>query len=162
MNYYELFNLPVSPVVDQLQLSKIYFTLQRQSHPDFFTKELEDDQELALDKSAHINKAYKIFKNPDACLGYFLQVKGIIEPGEKYELPPDFLMEMMDLNENLTDNPEAGIKDAESFEKELILEQENYVSALHTDAGNHQTLLAMKSLYYRKKYLNRILERLAD
>lgn len=162
MNYYELFGIPVTPVVDQALLSKKYISLQRESHPDFFTKELEVDQEQALDKSADINKAYKTFKDPDASLAYFLQVKGVIEPDEKYELPPDFLMEMMDLNENLSDNPVAGRRDAENFKMELLSEQEEYLKALTSNADNLKTFQAMKSLFYRKKYLNRILERLDD
>ena len=31
-----------------------------------------------------------------------LQLKGLLEEEEKYPLPPDFLMEVMELNENLS------------------------------------------------------------
>jgi len=162
MNYYELFNLPLSPVIDQAQLAKKYVALQRESHPDFFTKEMDDEREQALEKSADINKAYKIFKNPDASLAYYLQVKGVIVPGEKYELPPAFLMEMMELNESLTDNPAEGKAEAGRFEKELKTEQEKYIVQLNSGEADKHVMESVKSLYYRKKYLNRILERLAD
>ena len=42
MNYFELFNLPVTLKVDKSQLAKKYFELQKQFHPDFFTQASED------------------------------------------------------------------------------------------------------------------------
>ncbi|MBS1548238.1 MAG: hypothetical protein JSS94_00025 [Bacteroidetes bacterium] len=162
MNYFELFGFEVFPRISQSLLSKKYISLQRESHPDFFTRETGSEQDEALDKSADINKAYKIFKNPDDTLAYFLQVKGIIVPGEKFELPSDFLMEMMDLNESISDSPENGKKAAAAFQVGLGEEMEYNIASLSQDGENLSVLEELKSLYYRKKYLNRILDRLAD
>src|SRR6478736_6369252 len=104
MNYFELFNIPVSVTVDKTSLAKKYFELQKKFHPDFFAQEDEVTQEDALEKTSELNKAFKIFKDPDATIQYLLKIKGLLQEEEKYPLPPDFLMEVMELNENLSEN----------------------------------------------------------
>ena len=163
MNYFELFELPVAPEVDKSVLAKKYFELQKKFHPDFFTNETDEEKETVLQQSADINKAYKIFQSRDKTIEYFLQQKNIIATDEKYTLPPDFLMEMMELNEGLSESEpvqtenkvsvyEAGLQ--EDIQPVLM----NYDEQLTTDAE----LQKLKAFYYKKKYLNRILERLGD
>ena len=95
MNYFDLFEMPVSINIDKTLLTKKYVELQKKYHPDFFTQENEAAQDDALEISSAINKAMKVFKKPDATLKYVLELKGIVEEEEKYPLPPDFLMEVM-------------------------------------------------------------------
>ncbi len=63
MNYFELFELPLSLNVDRKALSSKYFALQKKYHPDFFSNASEDEQAEVLEKSSLINKAYKTFNN---------------------------------------------------------------------------------------------------
>ncbi|MBC7934591.1 MAG: Fe-S protein assembly co-chaperone HscB [Rhizobacter sp.] len=162
MNYFELFGFTEAPIIDKKLLAEKYFALQRQNHPDFFTQSNEADQEEALQQSASINKAFTTFQNEDKTIEYFLQVKGIVETDEKYPLPNDFLMEMMDINETLDE------KDGVTVTGELsAIEKEMYAAiapiiqnpALHHDADSLQQL---KLYYYKKKYIQRILARLGD
>lgn len=159
MNYFELFDLPISLTIDKANLAKKYFELQKRYHPDFFTQSDEGEKELALEKSANINKALKILKDKDSILKYVLQLKGLLEEEEKYQLPPDFLMEVMELNENLSDESSAAItafeNDIHTTVKEII---EHYEDASITTSD----LLKVKEYYFKKKYLQRILERLDD
>src|SRR5215510_4081250 len=103
MNYFELFEIPVQLKVDVAGLHKKFFELSRKYHPDYFIKEKAEAQSEALEKSALLNKAYKAFKNPDETIKYVLQQKGLLEEEEKYELPPDFLMEVLEINEKVMD-----------------------------------------------------------
>lgn len=162
MNYFELFGFEVAPAIDKKLLSKKYFVLQRQHHPDFFTQSDETDQAEALQQSANINKAFTTFQNEDKTIEYFLQVKGIVETDEKYQLPPDFLMEMMEINETLDE------KDGVTVTAELAeIEKEMYASiagivkdpSLYNDPASLEKL---KLYYYKKKYIQRILARLGD
>jgi len=158
MNYFELFELPVSLKIDQAALTKKYFELQKKYHPDFYTRANEYEQEEALEISSQLNKALKVFKNPQETIKYVLQLKGLLEEEEKYQLPPDFLMEMMELNEELSDDSAARIA---TLEKELYNEVEPIVES-YNDAQTTQAELArLKEYYYKKKYLKRILDRLA-
>ncbi|MFT3981490.1 MAG: Fe-S protein assembly co-chaperone HscB [Ferruginibacter sp.] len=162
MNYFELFGFEPAPVVDKSVLSARYFELQKQHHPDFFSQATEAEKENALQLSAAINKAFITFQNEEKTVEYFLQYKGIIAEGEKYQLPPAFLMEMMELNETLDEKDGveisaemAAIDQAISGEVKPVLDN----PSLHNDPASLEKL---KEWYYKKKYLQRILDRLGD
>ena len=163
MNYFELFGLPQAPSVDKTLLAKKYFELQKENHPDFFTRATETEREEALEQSASINKAFNIFQNAEKTIEYFLQTVGMIETDEKYSLPPDFLMEMMDINEALTEESAGSvIKKVEAFESELWEEIKPLIENYDASATGKEALEKLKAYYYKKKYLNRILDRLDD
>lgn len=162
MNYFELFDFPVAPVIDRSAVAKKYFELQKKSHPDFFTKESETEQDEALEQSAAINKAFNIFQDEERTIEYFLRLKDVVQTDEKYQLPPDFLMEMMELNETLVEKePADATNEIEEKEQEL---KAGIASILNkpTNDLNEADLAQLKAYYYKKKYLQRILDRLAD
>ena len=162
MNYFVLFGLKEAPVADKALLARKYFELQKKFHPDFYTNENETDQENATLQSAEINKAFNIFRNPDKTIEYFLQLRGIITRDEKYNLPPDFLMEMMELNESFEDNNIADIQNnIAAFEKKLYDEVKPVLDS-ETALQDDDSLQQLKAYFYKKKYLKRILERLDD
>jgi molecular chaperone HscB len=158
MNYFQLFDLPVSPFINFATLNQKYVALQRQYHPDNFTNENEATLEEAEEKSALINKAYAVFKDKNKTLGYFLETKNIITPDEKFELPKDFLMEVMELNEFLEDDND-GRKRIEQFEQDI---EEQIEPLKSKESFTDADLASLKLFYYQKKYLQRILERLTD
>lgn len=163
MNYFELFEFPVAPVVDRSSVSKKYFALQKKTHPDFFTQASESEKEEVLKLSADINKAFGIFSDPQKTIEYFLQVKGLIEADEKYNLPPDFLMEMMELNESMMEEgEEATAAKVEAYESQLFEEIAPLLNSYNAKETPADALLKLKAYYYKKKYLNRILDRLSD
>ena len=157
MNYFELFELPVSFNTDNTSLALKYFALQKKYHPDFFTQASEAEQEEALERSSLANRALKTLQNKDATIKYVLQLKSLLEEEEKYELPPDFLMEMMELNEELSDNTHQQINEIEKKLYSAVASIiENYDDAITTTTE----LLKVKEYYYKKKYLQRILDRI--
>lgn len=158
MNYFELFEMPVTLEIDPGKLAKKYFELQKKYHPDFYTQASEYEQEEALEISSQLNKALKVFKDRDETIKYVLQLKGLLEEEEKYQLPPDFLLEMMELNEELSDESAARIA---SIEKELYSEIASIIENYNDERINEPELQKLKAYYYKKKYLKRILDRLA-
>ena len=165
MNYFELYEIPMSLAVDLPVVKKKYFELQKKYHPDFYTNESEADRDEMLIKSSMINKGYKTFQSQEETIKYVLQLKELIVEDEKYELPPAFLMEVMELNEGLMDVEDSSFEETivkiRQFENALYEHVrhiiEGYDEAVTTDAQ----LLQVKDYYYKKKYLNRILERIA-
>jgi molecular chaperone HscB len=157
MNYFELFELPISFKIDQSKLAQKYFELQKKYHPDFFAKGTEHEQEQALEISSQLNKALKTFKNPDQTIKYVLQLKDLLEDEEKYQLPPAFLMEMMELNEELSDNSAKQVKD---LEDQLYTEVKPIIENYDDASASTADLLKLKEYYFKKKYLQRILDRL--
>ncbi|MFC4261873.1 iron-sulfur cluster co-chaperone HscB C-terminal domain-containing protein [Ferruginibacter yonginensis] len=162
MNYYELFQIPVSPVVDKKLVAQQYIALQKAHHPDFFTNESDTDKETALATSAAINKGYQIFQQTDKTIEYFLQLQQIIEADEKYPLPPHFLMEMMELNEAIDEQNDTYNKQIASFEQEMANELTSILNRYQQQPTDTSVLNDLKLYYYKKKYLKRILERLDE
>ena len=164
MNYFELYEMPVSLQVDKKYLQDKYFDLQKRYHPDFFSNESEEEQADVLEKSSMINRAYKTFQNDDETIKYVLQLKELLEEEEKYQLPPDFLTEMMELNEALMEVDDSSLEETETkinqLEKHLYDEVQNIVEYYNEDTTTNEQLLQVKDYYYKKKYLGRILERL--
>lgn len=156
MNYFELFELPVSLEIDQGKLAQKYFELQKKYHPDFFTQATEHEQDEALEISSQLNKALKVFKNREETIKYVLQLRGFLEEEEKYQLPPDFLMEMMELNEELSDDSPAQVA---AIEQELYSSIQTVIENYNDKAATMADLLKLKEYYYKKKYLQRILDR---
>ncbi len=125
MNYFQLFNIEVSFDVDLQQLSSSYQTLQKTVHPDKFAHASEQDQRIAVQKSAHINDAYQTLKNPLQRAKYILVQRGIEMPNEQHSFSDThFLMRQMELREMLEDVRHAGDVGAALVEVQNVLSTE--------------------------------------
>jgi len=162
MNYFELFSLPERPIIDRSVLSKKFFELQRKFHPDYHTDDTENEQLDILELSSAVNKAYAIFKDDQKTIAYYLQTKGFLEEEEKYNLPADFLMEMMEVNELLDDGEIAKVKALIADTEAQMDLQFHQIEANLSDNIAQAEVLKIKDYYFRKKYLRRILDRLND
>jgi len=168
MNYFELFDMTVQLKPDKQSLSRKFFELSRKHHPDYFVNETAEVRAEVLERSALLNKAFKTFRDDDETIKYVLQWKGLLEEEEKYQLPPDFLMKVLEINEALMDiemnEDKSGIPNLESRIKQLqekIYEPvkeiiEHYQEGVTTE----EELLQVKEYYYKKKYLDRIKQQL--
>lgn len=165
MTYFELFGIPVQLKIAPAGLSARFFALSREFHPDFHAQADEATREEMLEKSAMLNKAWKTFQSPDETIKYVLQLKGLLEEEEKYQLPPDFLMEVMDMNEALMEPEEADIADLgnkiDSLQTEIYDPVKKMVENYQDMAVSEKELLQVKEYYYKKKYLDRIRQQLA-
>jgi molecular chaperone HscB len=159
MNYFELFNIPVSLAIDKNLLTKKYFELQKKYHPDFFSNASADEQADTLEISSQVNKGFKTLQNRDETIKCVLQLKGLLEEEEKYQLPPDFLMEVMELNETLSDDSTQQIN---SFENDIYADVKEDIEQYNDATITTAQLLKIKEYYFKKKYLQRILDRMAD
>ena len=166
MNYFELFDIPVQLKVNTASLSKKFFELSKKYHPDYFAGETEQTQAEVLEKSALLNKAWKTFQNTDATIKYVLQEKKLLEEEEKYELPPGFLMEVLEINEQLMDagDPPAIEKlqlATNNLQSEIYAPVKKIVENYQDGVTSEKELLQVKEYYYKKKYLDRIRHQLA-
>jgi molecular chaperone HscB len=163
MNYFELFDIPVQLRVDAARLAPRFFELSRKFHPDYFVNEAPEVQQEALDNSAMLNRAWKTFQQPDETIKYVLQLKGLLEDEEKYKLPPDFLMEMMDINEQLADgtsSKEAVTATIANIQNEIYGPVKEIVEGAPELDLSEEKLLQVKEYYFKKKYLERIREQI--
>jgi molecular chaperone HscB len=159
MTYFELFEIPVSLTVDTKALTRRFFELQKKYHPDFFGQATDAEKEEALELSSMINKAWKTFQSQEETVKYVLTEKGLLEEEEKYQLPPDFLMEVMELNELKMDGVDDATLDArvQGLQKEITEEVSKILSHYSESSHGQADLLKVKDWYYKKKYLDRLL-----
>lgn len=168
-NYFELYDLAETFHPSQDAVKAKYYELSRLYHPDRFAAQGTAAMADALAMAAHNNAAYKTLRNPDATMAYILKLHHMLEEEEKYTLPPAFLMEMMELNEAVSDyadmpHNEAARQSAENALNEQLTTWQTATDALTAkyDPNNPDlSLLAqIKDRYMRKKYLLRIHERI--
>ncbi len=168
MNYFELFEIPVQLKVDTASLSKKFFELSRKYHPDYFVNKGSASQAEALERSAMLNKAFKTFQKTDETIKYVLQLKGLLEEEEKYELPPGFLMEVLEINEQLMDAGDQSPGERlnlqltiDNLQSQIYAPVKEIVEYYNEGTISEKELLQVKEYYYKKKYLDRIRRQLA-
>ena len=115
------------------------------------------------------NIVYAIAANDqDKTIHYLLRIKGLLEEGEQFEPDPQFMMEVMDIDEELMelglDENQEQLMNVEQKANRLMLKIyediapviENY----REDFTTEEELLQVKDFYFRKKYLQGILDKI--
>ncbi|MEL7161533.1 MAG: iron-sulfur cluster co-chaperone HscB C-terminal domain-containing protein, partial [Bacteroidota bacterium] len=100
-NYFDFFGLPVAPTVDRAVLKRTFYANSKRFHPDFHTLKDADAQEEALEMSTHNNQGYKILDDEDRRLRHLLELREVLGEEGSNQVPQDFLMDIMDINEAL-------------------------------------------------------------
>ena len=104
MNYFELFNMPVSFDVDLSVLPQTYQQLQRLTHPDKFASGSEQQKLVAIQKNAQVNDAYSVLKSTLSRAEYILSLRGIDLQHEQQTIKDtSFLMQQMEWREELAE-----------------------------------------------------------
>jgi len=169
VNYFELYDLPLSFQLDIVLVKKKFYELSKRYHPDFYVNESDEKQAEILELSTLNNKAYQVLSNPLKRIEYILSLHNMLAEGDKYVLPQDFLMEMMDVNEALMEMEfESDAmklmdlrKQIDEMEMSLFDELKQYTDEFDKNSGDTQTILEkIKDIWYREKYLMRIRESL--
>ena len=170
VNYFELYDLPLSFQIDNVLVKKKFYALSKRFHPDFYVNESQEKQEEILELSTINNKAYQVLSDPLKRIEYVLSLHDMLAEGDKYALSQDFLMDMMDVNEALIDmefdHDELKLTELSTQidEMELFLFDELKRNTNEFDqlqgADSNSILLKVKDIWYRQKYLMRIRESL--
>lgn len=128
-NYFQLFDLPETYFLDESALRRVYRELQRKTHPDKFADASKHEQLLAVQYAATINDAYDVLTSPLKRAIYMLTLRGVELDEQGSSMDPAFLMEQMELREELEQathaiDPEAALeKVTEHLESELEMLQ---------------------------------------
>ncbi|MEM6724149.1 MAG: Fe-S protein assembly co-chaperone HscB [Bacteroidota bacterium] len=168
MNYFEFYELPVSFLLEASVVKKRFLQLSKQYHPDFYTLESAEKQAEILEKSTMNTNAFKTLSNFDARMKYVLGLKGVLDEEGQAKLPQDFLMEMMDVNEELMelefDNDPTKVEviknTVQGLENELYAQVSKILEDYDEKNSSSEELETVKDYYYKKRYLLRIRENL--
>ncbi|SEK77621.1 molecular chaperone HscB [Atopomonas hussainii] len=99
--HFGLFGLKPAFELDLTELASRYRELARAMHPDRFADADAREQRLAIERSANLNDAYQVLKNPAQRALYLLRLEGHELPLEATVKDPEFLMQQMLLREEL-------------------------------------------------------------
>lgn len=139
MNPFNIFDLPVDFHVDQATLSARYLALQKSLHPDNFTTHSAQEQRLAMQRSAEVNDALQILKDPilraEAIIAIYTGEQQNIEENSTRDMA--FLMQQMQWREDLenieaqqdSDQLVAFNTDIEQTQRALLSELANALSS---------------------------------
>jgi molecular chaperone HscB len=137
-------------------------------HPDLYTLESDAKQAEILQLSSLNNEAYRTLSDFDLRMKYILEEKGLLVEGQN-EIPKNFLLEMMDINEQLMELEfdfdqavfDAVKQEVERAEKELFDEVEGLIQGYSEEKSDPEELNQIKNFYLKKRYLLRIKENLS-
>ncbi len=101
-NYFKLLGLPVSFDINKELLNSNYHDIQKTVHPDKFANASDLERRLSVQKAAQINDALETLKNPLRRSIYLLSLYDIELGENNNSVDPAFLMEQMELRENLS------------------------------------------------------------
>jgi molecular chaperone HscB len=170
MNYFELYELPVSFELDEGALKRKFYELSKRYHPDFYINETPEKQAEVLELATLTNKAYQTLSHLQKRIEYILELKGLLSEDGQYQLPQEFLMEMMEVNEALMDlefeiDPALLNQITEkiaAMEQDLLAELQDATRKFDTANTDAQQEIVQKiiDIWYRQKYLLRIRESL--
>ena len=91
------FDLPQRFDIDVESLSHRFFALCTEHHPDRFTDPI--DQVEASERTARINESHRVLTDPEQRANILLQLLGGAAKGDDKSLPPDLLVDMMDVRQ---------------------------------------------------------------
>ena len=103
-NHFDLFGLQPAFAVDEVRLERAYREIQSRVHPDRFAQAGDAERRASLQWTTRVNEAYRALKNPVQRASHLLELQGVDVAFEtNTAMPPDFLMEQMELREALED-----------------------------------------------------------
>jgi molecular chaperone HscB len=102
-----LLGLPAQFDLDPQVIERAFFDRTKELHPDRFANAPANERVAALSRSRALNDAYQLLKKPVSRAEYLLARAGVTI-GDNERLDPAFLMEILELREELAEARAAG------------------------------------------------------
>ena len=111
-SHFELFGLPPAFAVEADALERSYRDIQSKVHPDRFAHAGDAERRASLQWTTRVNEAYRILKDPVQRAKHLLELHGVDVAFEtNTAMPPEFLMQQMELRETLEEAKDASSLD---------------------------------------------------
>ncbi|PHI41186.1 Fe-S protein assembly co-chaperone HscB [Actinobacillus succinogenes] len=157
-NPFELFDLPVDFRLDSNLLTSRYLTLQKSLHPDNFAHSSPQEQRLAMQKSAEVNDALQILKDPvsraDCIIRLHMPTVQDIEQKSNRDMA--FLMRQLEWRERLEEIEQAQDLDAlTDFMRDIDAVQQENLTEIST-ALNEQNWPLAEQINDRLRFMQKL------
>jgi molecular chaperone HscB len=132
MDPFETLGIEPSFDVDLPALEQRYRELSRVVHPDKFAKSGARERRLAVGKAVDVNAAYRVLKDPVRRAEALLVRYGVsMDERAQPKAPPELLMEMMELREDLASaKEERDVARVKTLSDQVRARRERVVGAL--------------------------------
>jgi molecular chaperone HscB len=101
-NHFDLFGLPPAFSIEGEALERSYREIQSRVHPDRFAHAGDAERRASLQWTTRVNEAYRTLKDPVQRAKHLLELHGVDVAFEtNTAMPPEFLMQQMELRESL-------------------------------------------------------------
>jgi len=162
MDYFKLFGLERKFNIEITDLSNTFKSLQRNLHPDKFVSATQQNKTDSESWSAAVNQGYRILQKPLTRALYLLELSGHPLTEESVTLEPDFLMEIMTLNEEVADADENEVRILEEKIKETLADFILTVDILLTNDEFERAREEVARMKYYSNVLDKIYEKQAE
>lgn len=161
---FELLGVDRRFTLDEEALRRRFLDASSRMHPDRFPDPI--DQAEAVEQMSRITDAYRVLCDPESRARALLRLSGKEAEGDKDKLPPDLLMEVMEVREQLEAATEAGdraeldrLRAWASGQREQYLKQLGRLLEGHIDAqAAAEARLQLNAL----RYMERMLEQMPE
>ena len=105
--------MPAAFSIDRDALEKAYREIQSQVHPDRFAHAGDAERRASMQRTTRVNEAFEVLRNPVKRASHLLALHGVDVAFEtNTAMPPEFLMQQMELREALEEAKDAGAASA--------------------------------------------------
>ena len=117
MDHFTRLGLPRRFSLDLAALEREYLVRSRAIHPDYHQLASSAEQAASVELSAALNEAYTTLKDAFKRAEYLMRLEGGPSAGERKDMPPEFLEEMLDLRMEIAglepDSPAAATMESQ-------------------------------------------------
>ena len=156
-NAFSLLGLPPRFDLDPDAIERAFFERSKELHADKFATAPVAERVAALSRSRALNDAYQTLKKPVPRAEYLLAQAGV-KIGDNERLDPAFLMEILELREELAEARVARrLPEIERLQAAMAARRKTAVDALPALFASHD-LPALKEQLILLRYLERYLD----
>lgn len=165
---FERLGLPLRYDLSTSEIEKAYRELQRALHPDKFAQAPASERRAALSAAIEVNEAYRVLKDELSRADALLKALGTETGDAKAPADPAFLMEVMELREELSDaRAKKNANVVEALASRIEAERAGVLAAVSEAfgalvAGDSSEASSLAPLLGRLRYYRRFLDEVAD
>lgn len=99
VDYFSFLGFKKQLNLDLDELEHRFYELSKEYHPDYYSNGSEIEKEISVERSSFLNSAYQVLRDPILRAKYLLRLEWGETSEEKKKIPPEILMEVMELQE---------------------------------------------------------------
>ena len=156
LNYFELFNLPVTTEINLSELETSYLKLQSKYHPDKYVNATKAEKNISALLSTRINDGYKTLADLVNRIEYILLINEYNFDESKTFNDKQFLLEQIKINETINSNDKGKSQELKRELSEKISTLRKDIESLISKKDFENIYNNLSKIRFYKKQLGEI------